>query len=434
MQRLIMLLSVLFLFLTSCSKENTMTMNQIAEAYVKLTLKIGLYDADYVDAYYGPAEWRPAPDTVKSDDSTQIRALEKETDMLLSQLKALPRTNFTELDELRHKFLHKQLIAARTKTQMLLGRKLTFDEEAAELYDAQPPKYDQPHFEEILKKLEGILPGKGDIIDRANKFRDQFAIPKAKLDTVFKAAIAEGRRRTLQRIKMPENESFVVEYVTNVPWSGYNWFKGNSFSVIQVNTDYPIFIDRAVDLASHEGYPGHHVFNTLVENRMMKEKGWMEYSVMPLFTPQALLMEGSANYGIDVAFPASDRMRFEKEILFPLAGLDSSLAEKYYEIEHLKKELAYSGNEAARGYLNGTMSKEEAIQWLVHYGLYPRDRAEQRIRFMDKYRAYVINYNLGQDMVAQYIERNGGTPDNPDKRWQLFEQLLSTPRTPSGLK
>ncbi|NUM81864.1 hypothetical protein HUU42_13790, partial [bacterium] len=295
-------------------------------------------------------------------------------------------------------------------------------------------KYDQPHFEEILKKLEGILPGKGDIIDRANKFRDQFAIPKAKLDTVFKAAIAEGRRRTLQRIKMPENESFVVEYVTNVPWSGYNWFKGNSFSVIQVNTDYPIFIDRAVDLASHEGYPGHHVFNTLVENRMMKEKGWMEYSVMPLFTPQALLMEGSANYGIDVAFPASDRMRFEKEILFPLAGLDSSLAEKYYEIEHLKKELAYSGNEAARGYLNGTMSKEEAIQWLVQYGLYPRDRAEQRIRFMDKYRAYVINYNLGQDMVAQYIERNGGTPDNPDKRWQLFEQLLSTPRTPSGLK
>ena len=30
----------------------------IAEAYVKLVLAVGEHDGDYVDAYYGPEEWR----------------------------------------------------------------------------------------------------------------------------------------------------------------------------------------------------------------------------------------------------------------------------------------------------------------------------------------------------------------------------------------
>jgi hypothetical protein len=33
-------------------------MDALAERYVKLVLAVGLHDADYVDAYYGPPEWR----------------------------------------------------------------------------------------------------------------------------------------------------------------------------------------------------------------------------------------------------------------------------------------------------------------------------------------------------------------------------------------
>ena len=35
-------------------------MKRIAESYVKLVLAVGQHDADYVDAYYGPPEWRAA--------------------------------------------------------------------------------------------------------------------------------------------------------------------------------------------------------------------------------------------------------------------------------------------------------------------------------------------------------------------------------------
>jgi hypothetical protein len=54
--------------------------------------------------------------------------------------------------------------------------------------------------------------------------------------------------------------------------------------------------------------------------------------------------------------------------------------------------------------------------------------------FIDKYRSYVINYNYGQDVVKQYIEKNGGTADNPAKRWELFKELLSNPHTPSQMQ
>ena len=60
-------------------------------------------------------------------------------------------------------------------------------------------------------------------------------------------------------------------------------------------------------------------------------------------------------------------------------------------------------------------------------------RARQRVRFFDTYRSYVINYNLGEDLVREYVERSGGGDDKPDARWKIFGELLSSPRLPSGL-
>src|SRR5687767_15486838 len=41
------------------------TLTETAEAYTKLVLALGVHDADYVDAYYGPPEWRAAADSAK---------------------------------------------------------------------------------------------------------------------------------------------------------------------------------------------------------------------------------------------------------------------------------------------------------------------------------------------------------------------------------
>jgi hypothetical protein len=57
--------------------------------------------------------------------------------------------------------------------------------------------------------------------------------------------------------------------------------------------------------------------------------------------------------------------------------------------------------------------------------------ARQRIRFFDTYRSYVINYNLGQDLVRAYVEREAG-PD-VDRRWEVFTGMLTSPTLPSAL-
>jgi hypothetical protein len=256
-------------------------------------------------------------------------------------------------------------------------------------------------------------------------------IPEQRLSKVFEAAIAECRRRTLEHIDLPESESFRVEYVTGKPWSGYNWYEGDATSLIQINTELPVFIGRAVDLGCHEGYPGHHTYNALLESRLVRELGWLEFTLYPLFSPQSLIAEGSGNYGIELAFPGDERVEFEKRVLFQLAGLDIENAERYYALAELLEQLDYAGNEAARSYLNGEMDRETAVQWLVDYTLASPERARQRVDFFDTYRSYVINYNLGEDLVRDYVEHGATTAD---ERWQRFRTLLASPMLPSDLR
>ena len=233
-------------------------------------------------------------------------------------------------------------------------------------------------------------------------------------------------------MQLPADESFTLEYVTNKPWSGYNWYQGNYRSVIQINTDLPIFIDRAIDLACHEGYPGHHVYNALLEKHLVRDRGWMEFTVYPLFSPQSLIAEGTANYGIEVAFPGRERIDYERKVLFAAAGIDPNRAAEYYEVQALVDQLSYAGNEAARQYLNGQITAEQAAAYLEKYALYAPDRAKQRVKFIEKYRSYVINYNYGKDLARRFIEKRAGA--DPSRRWTEFATLLSSPRLPSGLQ
>lgn len=418
--------------LGSCSKPpEKPKMNALAEDYVKLVLEVGQYNSDFVDAYYGPEEWKPTSaklDTIPASDFI-ARA-----NTLINSANLVDTTAFSSIEKARHTMFKKQLTAVKTKLEMLAGKTYSFDEEAKLLYDAEPPHFTEEHFNKLIAALEEELPGDEDLATRYAAFEKQFIIPKDKLDTVFRVAITEARKRTNHHFKLPQNEDFVLEYVNDKSWSGYNYYQGKSKSLIQINTDFPIFIQRAIDLACHEGYPGHHVFNALLEQNLVDAKGWKEFSVYPLFSPQSLIAEGSANYGIDVAFPGDERVAFEKEVLFPIAGLDASKADKYYKILGLIGKLNYAGNEAARQYLNGEISREEAAKWLEKYLFYAPDRALQRTRFIDQYRSYVINYNLGKDLVADYVKAKGGTVDQPEKRWAVFKELLSNPHTASSLK
>jgi hypothetical protein len=404
-------------------------MDGVAERYVKLVLALGRHDADYVDAYYGPADWKTEAEGTKLPlDELAARAR-----TLAADVAAVPAPA-TEIEGLRVRYLERQLSALGARIRMLKGERLSFDEESRALYDAVAPVHPESHFQAILDQLDRQIPGAGPVLARYEAFRGRFVIPPDKHDAVFQAAIRGCRERTLAHVTLPETERFTLEYVTNKSWSGYNWYQGGFRSLIQMNTDLPIYIDRALDLACHEGYPGHHVYNVLLEKHLVRDRGWIEFSVYPLFSPQSLIAEGTANYGIEVAFPGPERLAFEKAVLFPAAGLDADRADEYYRVQGLVEQLAYAGNEAARRYLDGRIDAAAAAAWLERYALMSRERAAQRVRFFDQYRSYVINYNLGKDLVREHIESRPGARESARRRWEAFEGLLSSPRLPSTLK
>jgi hypothetical protein len=406
------------------------SLDDIAEAYVKLGLALGNHDPDYVDAYLGPAAWRAEAERAKPGlAEIQSRALE-----LIDALGAEPPSGSDEMVRLRQRALRKNIEALSARVDLLSGRKLSFDEESRAIFDAVAPIERDSEIQPILDELARRLPGEGSLIDRYEAFRREFEIPRDRLDGVLRAAIAECRERTVRFISLPATESFEIEYVTGEAWSAYNWYKGDYHSLIQINTSLPIYIDAAVGLACHEGYPGHHVNNILWERDLLRGRGWVEFSLYPLFGPLSVINEGSAEYGIQMAFPGEERVAFEREKLFPLAGLDPSRADEYRRVADLVEELDYVRNEAARRYLDGDFDKQQTIHFLERYALVSPSRAKRNVEFIEKYRSYVINYNLGKDLVQHHVETSGGANPSAEQKWETFERLLASPLIPSDLE
>lgn len=178
-------------------------MNNIAENYVRLVLRAGELDNDFVDAYYGPENLRPQDIIKTAEDSSKVLKLcDSETDSLLDKLDTLKNFKADNIETLRYRYLYKQLLSVKAKLFMLKGGSFSFDEESKALYDATAPTCTKEHFQSILDKLDKILPGQGSITKRLDDYRTNFIIPKGKLNAVFDAAIVECKKRTLNYFKL----------------------------------------------------------------------------------------------------------------------------------------------------------------------------------------------------------------------------------------
>ena len=139
-------------------------MNAAAERYAHLVLALGQHDPDYVDAFYGPPEWKTQAekekkslDAIGADAAELIATLAKTSDAAASG---------DEMLKLRREYLQKQVAALAARVRMLKGEKLKFDDESRALYDAVAPTYRQSgsdpdsHFDEIIAELEKKIPGR----------------------------------------------------------------------------------------------------------------------------------------------------------------------------------------------------------------------------------------------------------------------------------
>jgi hypothetical protein len=403
------------------------SLDKTARDYVRLQLAVGEKEDGYIDAYYGPEVLKTEGKALaQKSDLAQLKA---DAEALRSRAEKLGK-GATPMNARRAHYLQAQLTAAITRLRMLQGEKLSFDEEAKGQFSVVPKLKPLSAYDAVLAKVDRLVPGKGPLSDRVDAFQDRFTIHKDRLRPVMEAAIAGCKAATVRYIMLPKGEHFGLAFVTGKSWSGYNYYQGDYVSRIEVNTDLPIRIDRAVDLGCHEGYPGHHVLNSLLEEKLTRGRGWVEFSVYPLFSPQSLIAEGTANYGIRLAFPGGQKVTFERAKLYPLAGLPPSEAQRYETLRLALKDLSGARMTIAREFLDGRISDQQAVDLTRKYTLVSEARAKQSVSFTKHYRTYVINYGLGEDMVAADVERNKSQP----ARWRRFEQIISEPTLPADLR
>lgn len=94
-------------------------------------------------------------------------------------------------------------------------------------------------------------------------------------------------------------------------------------------------------------------------------------------------------------------------VLFSIAGLDPANAPKLDALNALTDKLSFATNAIAKAYLDGVLSREEAVPLMQKYYLVCAEKSEQRLRFVEKYRTTdrkryrtrTEGSQLGQDSV-----------------------------------
>jgi hypothetical protein len=395
--------------------DTSQTLDAAAREYVRLAVALGERDHDSIDYYVGPANWI---DGIHEHPQTfsQIRASALQ---LLGQLQA--SAVVTASDEARRRgYLVAQLKALIGRVDVLAGKSTSFDAESLALFSVKiEAGVDRPRAADIRAKLQQLLEGDGDLGERYARFARSFIIPRERLAAVMSAALEGCRRQTLAHFALPPGEGITVVYVDGEPWSGFSSYMGHYRSFIKVNLSFALGPEEVLNLACHEGYPGHHVFNSL---RDWKGHAWPEVAVQPTFSPQSLLSEGAASEALDLAFPTAARLEFERDVLFPAAGLDATRAARYVQVERLIDQLRDTEALVARDYLDQHLEFVRAQQALDD-DVAMAD-AVPTLLYFNEFRTYVVTYTLGRKLVARCV--NGASHDDT---WARYLALMETPDT-----
>jgi hypothetical protein len=232
-------------------------------------------------------------------------------------------------------------------------------------------------------------------------YRNRFVIPENRRRVVFERALAACRARTLAHWPLPGHEKLDLDWTVDVD-AAWHRYQGRYRSLLQVNPAAVAYIGASLDVACHEAYPGHHAQFTVMTADAGPSGLAVEDTVVILRSPEQVLREGAANYGIDLAFPPLDRLAFERDVLFPIAGFAPNEAARYVRVHHLVSELALSVVPILRDYRDGKISSDTAAAALERDALIPSPQA--LLQFTDALGAYTTGYTVARDLVRDCVE------------------------------
>ena len=400
----------------------------LVEEYLTLGLRLGRHIDGMVDAYYGPAGRAAA---VEQEPVHPPEQLVTEARALLAAIDAGepldPATSGPGPEDgsapARRHWLRAQVVGLLTTARKVAGESIGYADEVESCYGVRPTRVDEEVLLEAHRRLDEVLPGRGDLAKRLVAWRESHAVPVDSLRPAIDSLAEDLRHRTRTLFGLPDGERVEFELVSNQPWSGFNYYLGGLTSRVAVNTDLPVLSTSLAHLVAHEAYPGHHTEHTRKEVGLVRRRQWWEESIFLVGTPQCLLAEGLADLGLEVVMGRRPEA-IVADHLVPLgirydADVVASVAEAGEALGAVRQNAAFRLHED--GADPATVSAEVA-----RWGLLSPDRAAKAVEFLTHptWRAYLTCYVEGLPLCRDFV---AGDPAR-------FERLLSEQLTPDVLQ
>ena len=398
-----------------------MNPDSISEEYLRLALAIDQHMPGYIDAYFGPPDWK---EQVQRGGPHPLKELSRRADELAGAIAA-----DGAMDSQRKDYLARQVRAMQTSLRLLAGEKMPLADEVELLYDIRPAWVDETVFEQAQRQLDELLPPGGTLQERMAARDKAMEISTGKARELLPVIHARLRDETRRRFPLPEQESFEFHFVTGQPWLAYNWYLGGGRSKIELNTDLPLRAGRLVSVVAHEAYPGHHTELCIKDSLLLQGQGRLEHSVVLLNSPACVVSEGIATNALSVIMPEDALQTWYAQEIFPRAGVDPSLAEGEPVISRLRQALSEArGNVAFQMHDRG-VDDDALVRYLQRFELLAEPEARKAVAFIRTPldRSYIFTYGGGRQLLASLFAAKRDVT-----RW--YTRVLSEAVTPSQIR
>lgn len=371
-------------------------LDAIASRYIELASELARHDPSLVD------HWLTAPPLdggTRRPVSTSALALEQLVDE--AETAAFETSGDTRA---RAEWLRGQVRALRLAARRLMGESFPFDTEARLAFDHTPARADLFATDRAREALDAALPGREPLGTRIGAFKARFAVPAARRDAVMRAALDACREATRTGLPLPADEGIELRFVDALPWDAHAQYLGSHRTRLDVNASATLDLTRALRLACHEGYAGHHVQHITTADELVARRGWFERALVPGFGPELLMAEGRADAGAALAFPPDRRAAAYRERLAPLAGLADIPAADFdtlVAVEDAQTTLESLITDIARDYLDNRTNGERTVERLEQDVLMPG--AEAFVSFIERRRTRILAYTEGRRLAEQQI-------------------------------
>ena len=380
------------------------------------------YECPFVEAYYGPSEWRFQ---VESESELAASELVHQAMMLAD---ALPAQGFVPN---RVTYLGKHVKAMEILCRKLSGEYFSLREEAGFYLDIHPEWTREEEFEKAHALYEKVLPGNGSLAERLRTYRTELAYPEEHMNDLSQSidmAFAEARRRTSSFIELPDGEAIEIQYLAEWEYDAAAYYKGNFRTQIVMNVaSTAAYISRLFDhKVCHEGYPGHHTEYGLKEKYLYLDEGYIEQSICLTLCPQCVIQEGIAMLAHEMIFAEGEAEQWLVEHIYRPLHKDVD-AIVLLRIRQASQILGSVWDNAAL-LLDEGRSEQEVAHYFTKYMLLEEKRAAQMVTHLKHpiRGRNELTYANGQKLMRPWLQ-------GADMH-AVFRRFLTEQFTPSQLE